>query len=83
MEKLTKEAYQILHSITRGRNTFERLEDLFNKQTISKVIDQLEKSGLIVANYREGKIYSFMESPIGEAILESKEYEEWFAECGD
>jgi len=81
--KLIKEEYEILYYLVRGRNTIERLESLFDKATILKVIDKLEKIGLIIIHYRDDEVNSFMESPMGEAILQSKEYEDWFIECGD
>ena len=83
MKKLTKEEYEILYFISRGRNSIERLEGIFEKENILKTIKKLEKMELIKISYRDEEIYGFMETQEGEGLLNSKEYNEWFNECGD
>ena len=83
MEKLTKEEYKILYLIVRGRNSIDRLEGFFSKETILRIIEKLEKEGLIKISHRDNEIYGLMESSLGETLLNSEEYEDWFGECGD
>jgi len=60
MKKLTKIEYEILYFISRGRNSIERLEGIFEKENILKIIRKLEKMELIKISYREKEIYGFM-----------------------
>ncbi|MEK6927292.1 MAG: hypothetical protein AABX11_02570 [Nanoarchaeota archaeon] len=82
--KINKKEFQVLYAIARdGRDNLERLKDLFEGQVIMKILDKLEMSGLIKIEYRDKKIYGFMETTKGNELLESEEYSKWFKECGD
>jgi len=81
MKKLIKKEYEVLYLISRvGQTNLERLGD--NKETL-EIIKKLEKLGLIKIETRDKQIYGFMETKKGEKLLTSKEYEDWFNDCGD
>ena len=56
------------------------LDDLKKAKVI---VLKLEKKGLIKISYREGKMYGFMETELGNKTLEYKKYEKWFNGLGD
>jgi len=74
MKKLTKTEYEILYYISRGRNSIERLGDLFENQEILDSLYSLEKLGLMKISHRDNEIYGFMETSKGNDILKSSEY---------
>lgn len=83
MEKLSKEEYETLYFIYRGRTNFQRLDKIFDKASLKKKVTKLEKLGLIKISYREEEIYGFMESDKGKELIESEVYKNWYRELGD
>jgi predicted transcriptional regulator len=82
--ELTKEEYEVLYWIARnGLMDFERLSLNIDLKKAQLIVNKLEKKGLIKISYREGKIYGFMETELGNKMLEDKKYEEWYYELGD
>lgn len=81
---LTKKEYEVLYWISRnGLTDFEKLSINIEEEKAKPIIEILEKKGLIKISYREEKVYGFMETQIGNKIVEDKKYEDWYLELGD
>ena len=82
--ELIKEEYEVLYWIARnGLMDFERLSSKINLKKVKLIVDKLEKKGLIKISHRDGEIYGFMETELGNKMLEDKKYELWYGELGD
>lgn len=82
-EKLTAEEFEALYYINIGRNSLDRLNDIFediNKTNL--LVKKLEEKGLIKVEIREGAIYGFMETQKGLKTLKSEEYKGWYVGLG-
>lgn len=80
--EITKNEYGVLYLIARnGRTDFKRLG--IGLERAKSIVLELEKKGLVKINYRDGEIYGFIETPLGEKTLADKKYEKWFLEFGD
>jgi predicted transcriptional regulator len=82
--ELTKEEYAALHWIARnGLMDFERLSLNIDLKKARAIIAKLEKDNLIQTTPRADKIYGFIETELGNKILEDKKYRHWNVELGN
>jgi hypothetical protein len=82
---LSKEEYSVLYWISRrGLTDLEKLDGMLDSQEkIKKIVNTLEKKGFIKIEIRDGKIYGFIETRLGDKEVNEKRYEGWFNKLGD
>jgi len=79
VSRISKSEFEALYYIDLGRNTPERLNELFGMD-MSNVLIRLEKMELIKISYRDNKIYAFMETEKGNKLIYSEKYSKWLKE---
>ncbi len=85
MKKIIKEdfkaIYWIEHMNYNDPNLLSGEMNITEEEATNKLID-LEKRGLIVIEYREGKIYGSQLTKEGKEIFNGKKYMKWKLELG-
>jgi|WetSurMetagenome_2_1015567.scaffolds.fasta_scaffold524230_2 hypothetical protein len=83
MVKLSREEYEILFHISKGKNNVDKLEGMFEKKSLMKTIRKFQQFGLIRVDYWKEELFGFMETLEGIKLLGNKEYEDWRNACAD
>lgn len=78
-EEISEKEYKALFLVGLGRTNLDWLADEFaNEEETKNILNLLEKKKLIQIEFRDEKIYGFIETREGKKILRSAENSEWW-----